>query len=106
MSIKKKNTIIGPLNLTKTQAGYTPLVGRFKSFPKDSENEPITDDKMYFDNQANGTLEHADIGLLYPTPLWLRKRLNKAGVEGSYIIDQDGHLVIGNNHYVVGVESK
>lgn len=63
------------LNLTKTQSGYVPLDERRKSFPADSENTPNSDVEVYFDNYANQTLEHADLGLLYPTPDWLKKRL-------------------------------
>ena len=63
------------LNLTKTQRGYVPLVDRFKSFPKDDEKSPKDDAEFYFDNYANQTLEHATLDLLYPTPQWLRERL-------------------------------
>ncbi len=99
-----KNT--EPLNLTKTQRGYVPLKDRFKSFPKDSEKEPITDSKFFFDNRANSTLEHAEIGLLFPTPEYIRHSKNKQGLEGSYVKDNDGNFLVGNNHYVVGVEKK
>ena len=95
-----------PLNLSKTQKGYVPLVDRFKSFPKDSEKEPVTDSQFYFQNYANGTLEKATLDLLFPVPDFITKAKNKAGIEGAYIVDNEGTLLIGTNHYVVGVEAK
>jgi len=105
-----KNIIKGPLNLTKTQNGYVPLSDRFKSFPADSQKEPHSDAQFYFENYANSTLEHADIGLLFPTPKWLRKRLNKQGLVGAYRVTVGGKLRISNTikgaRYRVSVESK
>lgn len=101
-----KNIISEAINLTKTQRGYVPLNNRFKSFPKDSENEPITDERFYFNNYANQTLEHATIDLLYPTPNWLRRRLQKQHLIGFYLITDDGKFLIGNNKYLVGAELK
>lgn len=63
------------LNLTKTQKGYWPLGDRFKSFVKDDQKSPVTDQMFYYNNYANQTLEHADLALLYPTPEWLRVKL-------------------------------
>ena len=94
----------GPLNLTKTQNGYVPLSDRFKSLPADAQNEPKTDERHYFDSRANSTLERADIGLLFKTPLWLRRRLNKTGLNGFYFTTGDGKLLIINNKYSVGTE--
>lgn len=106
----KKNTVTDPLNLTKTQNGYVPLGDRFKSFPKDSEKEPQTDQEFYFDNYANQTLEHADIGLLFPPPPWLRPKLNKQGLVGAYRVTTDGKLRISplasGTRYRVTVEAK
>jgi hypothetical protein len=71
-----------PINLTKTQKGYVPLVDRFKSFPLDAEKVPKDDQEFYFDNFANGTLEKATLDLLYPLPDWLRNKIkNKKGLE-------------------------
>lgn len=68
------------INLTRTQRSYVPLVDRFKSFPSDAERSPDGRDSLfYFRNQANKTLEHATIDLLYPTPGWLRCRLRELG---------------------------
>ena len=104
LSKKNKRVVVEPLNLSKTQKGYVPLVDRFKSFPKDSEKSPRNDQEFYFDNHANQTLEHADIGLLFPTPKWLRRRLLKQGLEGAYITTGNGLLLLANNKYLVSVE--
>lgn len=102
----KKNTISRALNLTKVQSGYVPLADRFKSFPKDSEKEPVTDVNVYYQNYANQTLEHTDLGLLYPTPEWLRKRLNKQGLVGAYRDIDTGALRIANGSFRVTVVKK
>jgi len=102
----KQNTISRALNLTKTQSGYVPLADRFKSFPKDSEKEAVTDQQVYYQNYANQTLEHADLGLLYPTPEWLRKRLNKQGLIGTYRKTGAGTLRVSNNTFRVTVVKK
>ncbi len=65
------------INLTRTQNGYVPLEDRRKSFPADSENTPSSDNDFYFENYANGTLEHATLDLLYPPPQWLKNKLLK-----------------------------
>lgn len=95
-----------PLNLSKTQRGYVPLVDRFKSFPKDSEKEPVTDLQFFFQNYANGTLEHATLDLLYPVPPFVTAWKNKNNLEGAYRTTGDGSLRIANNSYRVSVESK
>jgi hypothetical protein len=104
---KKQPKNTDALNLTKTQNGYVPLHDRFKSFPKDSENAPVTDERFYFDNQANSTLEHADIGLLYPTPDWIRNKKNKADLIGAYRDTPDNFLrVTPDGFYRVTVQEK
>lgn len=105
-SKKKENTISRALNISSVQKGYVPLADRFKSFPKDSEKEPVTDVNVYYENYSNQTLEHADLGLLYPTADWLRKRLNKQGLVGAYVADENGVLLAGNNTFVVSVEEQ
>jgi len=102
----EENDDLGILNLSKTQTGYVPLVDRFKSFPKDSENVPEDDAAFYYNNYANGTLEKASIGLLFPIPKWLRKRLNKKGLDGFYIKTlQDELIVTSDGDFIQGVET-
>lgn len=73
---------------------------------KDSESSPITDENFYFQNWANYTPEHATIDLLYPTPGYITRWKNKKQLTGSYLVDNEGHLLVGNNHLIVGTEAK
>jgi len=91
---------LAAINLTKTQNGYVPLVDRFKSF--DQDKQPITDQIFYFDNQANRTLEHATLDLLYQNP-FVRQRILFQKTRFQYIVDNEGKLLVGNNKFVIGV---
>jgi hypothetical protein len=62
-------------NLKETQKGYVPLEDRFKSFPPDSANSPVTNERFFYDGFANGRLEKATLDLLYPIPKWLKYKL-------------------------------
>lgn len=101
---------MAPLNLTKTQSGYVPLGQRFKSFPQDSENTPASDSEFYFDNFANGTLEHATLDLLYPPPEWLRERLRLQKNPGHftlYRVTSDGKIrITSDDEYRIGFGEK
>lgn len=92
-----------PLNLSKTQKGYVPLEDRFKSFPADSENEPVTDQRVYYENYANQTLERATIDLLFRTPKWLKRRLTKQGLLQKYLATGGDATILltGNNKFLI-----
>ena len=42
---------------------------------------PVTDEQFFFQNYANGTLEHATLDLLFPVPAFITARKNFAGIE-------------------------
>ena len=73
---------------------------------KDSESAPITDNNFYFQNWANYTPEHATIDLLYPTPGFITRAKNKAGLEGAYRKTGGDRLRVANGHYRVSVRKK
>jgi hypothetical protein len=93
---------LAPINLTKTQTGYVPLVDRFIAFPSDAEKSPADDKQFYFDNFANGTLEKATLDLLYPTPDWLRCKIQakKMTNKNQYLTTGESGLAITFNNKI------
>lgn len=73
---------------------------------KDSESSPITDNNFYFQNWANYTPEHATIDLIYPTPGFITRAKNKAGLVGAYRNTGSTRLRVANGHYRVSVRKK
>lgn len=72
----------------------------------DNERIPQDDSDFYFQNYANQTLEHADLGLLYPTPGYITRAKNKAGLVGSYRFTGSSRIRVANGHFRVSVVKK
>ena len=72
----------------------------------DNENVPQDDQDFYFQNRANGTFEHADLGLLYPTPGYITRWKNKKQLVGSYRLTGSDRMRVANGHFRVSVEKK
>lgn len=89
------------INLKETQKGYVPLEDRFKSFPADSENMPVTDFRLYYDAFANARLERGTLDLLYPTPKWLKSKLKDQKTQAQYLTTGNPKLFKANNKFLV-----
>ena len=85
------------INLKRTQRGYVPLEDRFKSFPADSQNMPITDFRLYYDGFANGRLERSTLDLLYPAPDWLKAKLRQQQILANCLVTSEGVFITLND---------
>lgn len=92
------------VNLKRTQRGFVPLEDRFKSFPADSENMPITNFRLFYDAFANGRLERGTLDLLYPIPKWLARKLRPKGtptIQANCLVTGDGKIILANGKCIV-----